>query len=106
MFTKQKKYCKLKEIAARTFYFLRRVGMWVSEILIMSGVLFVIYIPTKEVEERIRQSLGEIESIAEEDERTADTEKNEAPLSTPEMQRRESVSHLFCCFLGWHWPYS
>lgn len=62
----------------------------------MSGVLFVVYIPSKEVEKRIRNKYETTENVDMETERNCGDGDgavglDRTPLTTPEMQQRFCV---------------
>lgn len=68
----------------------------------MSGVLFVVYIPSKTTEERVRGKYSHAEVVSTEIEKGGYGDNNGAvgldqtPLTTPEMQHRDvaSKSHV------------
>lgn len=59
----------------------------------MSGVLFVIYVPTKETEQKLRDR-------HEADQIRLEMEKKDSPLTTPEMQHIGSFSKVNL-FINW-----
>lgn len=68
----------------------------------MSGVLFVVYIPSKEIEKSIRQKYGNTEDVTEEKEKYqgATGGNDHTPLTTPEMQQRNLLKVNICSRLN------
>lgn len=70
----------------------------------MSGVLFVVYIPSRHTEEQIRLKYGESErAVAESEKGDGDAAaadkpllKDDTPLTTPEMQHRFGGLKVSC----------